>query len=392
MSIDDKSRGNKEENVGMKTPHVVLTRIIVLVFVGLWVVIPIITFLTGTELILWHCFMAAIVLSVAISCIHVLRPDRMIVAVFLGEVYNVYAREAPTQGICNTGIVWVFPPVINRAIYLPISVFTVPFQSSAANTKEEKKTNEKDAEPLVPVTVFQYLQLRLKPDVKGIRKFLEALPILQEYRPDLTTPHDLDFFTGINSSGVMVTETRQCPCIAAILLRELSSTVNEGVGRTIPDFPLSSALKDLETIEKSILEHFSKTIFTEAALLTDDGDPGAAVALFDFNVMGILPTNPDAAKALSAEITELKLAKGAIEKAKGAKKVRKLEGEGEKAYLTAVASTAITPEGRMALAATTLQKLPANTTLVAGPDIVTAVASKLLTSSTSPPVPGQPTP
>lgn len=371
----------------MSDSHRVISWLIAIVFAALWVIVPPVLGLNQGEITLWHAFMSLAAIAMIVPCFYLLRPDTMLVGTFNGDIYEVYAATGNgNRGIFGTGIVLIFPPVLAKGYTLPISVVTVPFINVSAMTCADKTLNEK----ATPVIAFLRLQFRLSPNLIGIREFLRALPVLQENRLDLTVPHHLEFFARIDELGKPLFEKRYCPCLAKILMIELQSTIAEAASRAIAAVSITTALLDRKVVEEKILAQFEGTVLTQANMLLKDDKPAHVCRLFDFNVEGIVPSDADTAKSLSAETKAQYTAKGQIAEARGQKKVRELQGQGDASYLGSVREETLKPGGQLVLQAQMFERLKATTTIVGSPNmLLDAAAAKIAqsapTSPTSPP-------
>lgn len=367
----------------MSGSHTVISWLIAIVFAALWAIVPFGLGLDGGEITLWHAFMSLSTLAMIVPCLYLLRPDIMIVGTFNGEIYEVYAASGNgNRGILGTGIVLIFPPILAKGYTLPISVVTVPFVNVSAMTCADETRDER----ATPVIAFLRLQFRLSPNLAGIREFLQALPVLQENRLDLTVPHLLEFFARIDELGNPVFEKRYCPCLAKILMVELQSTIAEAASRAIAEVSITPALLDRPLIEEKILSQFEGTVLAQANMLLKEDDPAYVCRLFDFNVEGIVPSDTDTAKSLSAQTKAQYTAKGQIAEAEGQKKVRELQGQGDASYLGSVREETLKPGGQLVLQAQMFERLKATTTIVGSPNmLLDAAATKMTQSAPTPP-------
>ncbi len=331
---------------------------------GIWILGMVVLWeLRPQDIAPWSICIVLIVLLMIAYSIHVLRPERMIVATILGEIYAVHAPigNAKRGSIPGTHIVVIFPPRIARGYMLPLSGFTVPFKPIRANTKRT------DIEAVTPVLAFVNLMVRLEPNLIGIRRFVQALPILLGSAPDLTQRTDMQFFKG-TKNGIPEFEDRPCICIADLLAQVLQPTIDEAVTRAIAEHSLSTALQSGQQIETKIREHLIGTLVDQAGMLvTNRSDPDFVCSLFDFNLIHIGPSDPDTAIAVSSEMRQSLEARGQIARSLG-----------EAQYRKNLAKEAETPQGQAVLASETMQNLPPGTQIVITPDLVTAIGSKLL--------------
>lgn len=377
----------------MNGSHAVISWLIAIVFAALWVVVPTGLGLDEGEIMLWHVFMSLTALAMIVPCLYLLRPDTMLVGTFNGEIYEVYAATGNgNRGILGTGIVLIFPPILAKGYTLPISVVTVPFINVSAMTKAGTDAETED-ERATPVTAFLRLQFRLSPNLMGIREFLQALPILQENRLDLTVPHKILFFAGMDAQGKPQTEERYCPCLAKILMVELQSTIAEATSRAIAEVSITPALLDRPLVEEKIKSQFERTVLAQANMLLEVTEPAHVCRLFDFNVEGVVPSDPETAKSLSAETKAQYTAKGQIAEAEGQKKVRELQAKGDTSYVRSVRKEALKPGGQLVLQAQMFERMKATTTIVGSPNmLLDAAAAKVVQSAPNPPPPTPTTP
>jgi hypothetical protein len=333
--------------------------------------------------------MGIIALSAIISSIYFIKPDRIIAAVFLGEIYGAYAPEIHQEnipidelnsGVGGTDIALIFPPFLATGYHFPLTGFNIPFASIRANTK---KTS---AEAVTPVDTFVTITMRLAPRRKGLQKLIQAIPALLEHGADLASvTGEMQFFVGMNLDGTPKLEPKRCVKVATILAEQLQQTLDEAVSRAVANHSLSKGLQSKKAIEESIKENLRDTIFEQAGFLKFDekGTPicGDACLLFDVNLADIIPSDADTAKAVSAETRENLNARGTIAQAKGESKAQQIRGKGDAAYVEEVARSVQTPEGKLVLTSQTLESLKTNTTLITTPDMLGAVASQILKSA-----------
>ncbi len=381
----------------MKLSHWCIVALIIGLFILVWYsVATLISFLLGPlELAVWHlCMSLVAVWAIAIST-SVLREDIMILSTFLGYVYRVDAPvDGVRQGILGTHFVVNFPPPLAKGYKLPLSLLTIPFEVVESNTREALPENENDrsvhsGESLTPVRIVLNLQIRLSVNLEGLQYLVRYLPILKKGK-DLTILEELTYATGINATtGELKKDTRKFPCMVKLLKEALQPTIDEAASRSIAGHTLSQALASKAEIEQEIRSHLVRTIFQDAHLISEKGEHGPACELFDINLGDIAPSNEEAVKALSAATRERYNAKGAIQKAFGESRSRRIAAKADADYLRHVAAQAKTPEGRFVLTSETLKNLPENTTLIATPNILDAVAAKIIQPPQEPKEPTQ---
>lgn len=340
----------------------------------------------GLEQILWNGSMAVIALAAIISSIYFIKPDRIIAAVFLGEIYGAYAPEIHQEntpidnlsgGIGGTDIALIFPPLLATGYHFPLTGFNIPFASIRANTK---KTS---VEAVTPIDAFVTITMRLAPRRRGLQKLIQAIPALLEHGADLASvTGEMQFFVGMTPDGTPKLEPKRCVKVATILAEQLQQTLDEAVSRAVAKHSLSKGLQSKKEIEESIKKNLQGTIFEQAGFLKFDaeGAPvcGDACLLFDINLADIIPSDADTAKAVSAETRENLNAKGTIAKAKGESQAQQIRGQGDAAYVEEVARSAQTHEGKLVLTSQTLRNLPDGTSLIATPDVLDAVVARVI--------------
>lgn len=375
----------------MKTPQVALSWSLVLVFVLVAVIGSNLCWHWGMGMfIAWLIFLATIIGITLSESVYLLRPDIMVMASFLGNAYEVYSPLPGRNNGYFGGIVIIFPPVLAQGQILPITGFSMPFSTNAANTKK------KGGEPITPVTVFVELTLRLPNEIKGLRTFVQAIPVIQRHW-NLTHPEKVEFFDRINSeTGKPEFVKRSGPCIAPLITEALAGTVNEAVSRAIADYPFSDVIVNRHKIELAVQRHLagfvkigeepSETIVNQARIFfvsdknTDHVDSDMGLA--DLNIADAIPSDHTTALALSAEKRAILISNA-----------RTKEGDGEAQYLLKVSAQVGTPAGMAALSSTTLLGLKTNVTVVAAPDMLTAALGKALVNTApvaTPPNPGTP--
>lgn len=329
---------------------------------------------------LWGVLCGLVILLMIAYSLFVLRPERMILATLLGEIYELYSPTAhgtgtAKRGTWNTDIAVIFPPILAQGYIFPLNGFVIPFTSVGGNTKKEGD------EALTPVIAFVNLTIRFAPNLGGLRRLVQALPVLLESEGgnDFTVETKMDIFKKIKVDGTPELETKIFPCIAKVLAKVLQPIMDEAVSRAVADFPLTKALLSKKTIEKKIKSHLKGTIVEHAGMLiTDATNPEYLCWLFDVNLIEFLPADPDTAKAVSAEMRQFLDGKGKIANAIAEATAKKKLADGDAEYVRLVAAQAQTPEGKLALASQTLQKLPPGTQLIATPGVLDAVVAQVL--------------
>lgn len=342
-----------------------LIGIVVSIPLTIWIIGAVVFwYVQPTSIFPWSVLTGLLMLLMVAYSTYFLRPERMVLATMLGEVYAVHAPtgNASRGSIPGTHIVIAFPPVIAKGYILPLTGFTIPFKLIRANSKEA------NGQTVTPILAFVNLMVRFEPNLRGLRRLVQALPILVDGACDLTAKIEVPFFCGVNN-GLPEFEQRQCMCIVSLLAEVLQPTIDEAVSRAVASCALSEALRSGEGIEEGIREHLRGTLIDSAGMLIDDrNDPDFVCSLFDFNIMHMSPSDPETATAVSSEMMEALRARGAVAKSVG-----------RAASLSNIAATATTPEGKMALAADAIKDIPPGTQIVVTPDLATAVAGKLLT-------------
>ncbi len=311
----------------------------------------------------WSVLVGLFMLLMVAYSTYFLRPERMILTTMLGEVYAVHAPvgNASRGSIPGTHIVIAFPPRIAKAYILPLTGFTIPFKPIRANAKEA------NGETVTPVLAFVNLMVRFEPNLRGLKRLVQALPVLVDDVCDLTEKVNILSFCGVNN-GLPQFEEIQCMSIVSVLAEVLQPTMDEAVSRAVANCALSEALRSGKEIEEGIRQHLRETLIHSAGMLISDrNDPDFVCSLFDFNIMHISPSDPEAAKAVSSEMTEVLYARGVVAKSVG-----------RATSLKNIAATATTPEGKLALAADAMKDIPSGTQVIVTPDLATAVVGKLL--------------
>lgn len=358
------------------SPHTVINFVISLLYVAIWVIVPGTWALTAQQLVLWHVAMVMVGLAMVAPCLHLLRPDAMLLGTFNGEIFEVYAPTGSgNRGILGSGIVLLFPPVLTKGYIFPLTVVTVPIVASGAMTKQVGKQR------LTPVTAYLGLQFRLAPHLEGMRGFVRTFPVLKGRSRDLTCPDNLQFYKEMTITGIALMEDKPSSCLARIMRDELQSPVAEATSRAVAGFPLKAVLRDWKPIETAILAEFPGTILEQANMVSmvSGTGIGTACTMLDFNVEKIVPSDPDTAMALSSETKEQYEASGRVARAEGDRTVREKQGAGEASFISQVAAQAATPEGLASLQAETLRKTGANVTIVTTPGaLLDAAAAKIV--------------
>ncbi len=374
----------------MKPSQIALSVIVVLLYVVTLGALAVATshYVRGA---LWACllFETVITLRIFASTLRSLTTNTMILLSFLGDPIRLYSPRN-SHGILGTGLVVPFPPGLVKANVLPIDAFDVPFASSGASTKKDTFVDPlsgKDiTEPMTPVTVFIQVTMQLPDNLPDMTIIAQELGILNdEHGDDLSHRENLKFYSG-HKDGVPDLQDLKVPCIAHTLQSLLQGTVNEGVGRAIPNYGLSAARKNSADIEIAIMEELSKpNKISEKAGLLSRQNPGnwreikvedsqqrvhifySRCPLFDINIITILPSNVETLKALSVETQKMLEAQGAIREAEGIATSTKLVAEQLK-----------TPEGRAAFNKDLAKALPQGTVLSVGVGSLDAAITKFM--------------
>lgn len=374
----------------MKLGQIVLSIIVVLLYI---ITLGALAFVTSlyAQGALWACllFETVITLRILARTFRALATDTMILLSFLGDPIRLYSPRN-SHGIFGTGLVIPFPPGLVKPHVLPIDAFDVPFASSGASTKrdtrQDKITGEKVIEPMTPVTVFVQVTMQLPDNLPDMTIIVQELGILdEEHGDDLSHRENLGFYSGYKD-GLPDLKDLKVPCIAHKMQSLLQGTVNEGVGRAIPNYGLSSARENSADIEIAIMDELSKpNKISEKSGLLSRHNPGkwnkievldsnkrvhvfySRCPLFDINIITILPSNAEALKALSVETQKMLEAQGAIREAEGIAASTKLVAEQLK-----------TPEGRAAFAKELAKALPQGTVMSVGQGSLDAALTKFM--------------
>lgn len=377
----------------MRLAHIVLNWVIILVFFGLWALVA--SMLASYEnipeyskksrelFVSWNVGMGIVMIAVAFHSIHFLRPDKMIVATYLKDIYAVYATN-------TIGIVFVGLPFLARAYVLPLTAFTLPFAPMGVNTqkRDDQKKRQRDGttvtikgEAVTPLLAYVTITIRLAPNLDGMKALLTSLPEILSRGIDLTRPAKMSFYERMKEDGTVQTKDQDCPTIAVPMSQDLESPLNEKLSQVVAKFSLSEALQTKGKIEDKVREKLSGTLFGHAGFVDPSTGPkmlGLACTLFDINLVELVPSDKDTAKAVSATAKAQLLAKAKIAEAEGDAGARQKMAEADAKYLEKVAAMATTDEGKLALASETLKKLPAGTQLIATPNVVDAVVTQIL--------------
>ena len=374
----------------MRKNHQWLVLGIVVMFALIWVITPTLFGLSGLDVTLWHTFMSIVILAVLIPSTYFLKPDRIIVAIFLGEIYRAYAPDIHGEkerssdlhrGILGTDIALIFPPLLARGYHFPLTAFTLPLVSVGANTAQLED------EAVTPVTVFLSITIRLAPSRSGLQQLIQGLPSLLENGADLASfTAEMNFYSGMEKDGTPKQEKRRCVKIAKLLAHALQPTIDEAISRAVAQYSLSKGLQSKKEIEEAVKLQLAGTIIEQAGLISvsnrKKAKVGDACLLFDVNLAEIIPSDKDTALAISSETRAKLTAKGGVATAQGSADAKKILGDGDAAYLRKVAQEASTEEGKLVLASQTLQNLPQGANVFVG---TTSVLDALVAKGTQPP-------
>lgn len=366
----------------MKKAHKVFAELVIGLFLGTWILGALAGWLafsfSGLEQILWNGSMTLIAFATIIASTHFIQPDGIIVAVFLGEVYGVYAPETPankgevsSKGIFGTDIVFIFPFPLAKAYRFPLTAFTLPINDVLANTRKT------DQEPLTPVKAYLSMTIRVCPNVHTLQKLIQTIPAILRSNQNLMGPdEEMEFLSEVSPEGEIVLKPKRCSILALRIENALRTTIHERVSRAIAHFSLSECLENSETLKNKIKEQMRGTIVEQAGLINEVSE--GIVPFFDINISKIIPIDKETAKFLSAETSALLKSRGHVAEARGLAEATVLEGEALAQYIEAVANQLKTPEGKLAFARELTKSLPEGTQLIITPGMIDAAIAKIL--------------
>ncbi len=374
----------------LTSPRFKITALILFLYGALWVTGLLLLMLVGPiEMTAWSAGMALIAFFAFLASLSIIRPATMILSTFNGDIDKLDARSGnTTRGIAGTHIVLNFPPQLTEAIFLPVSAFTVPLKPINGITREVKTNDGKILENATPVKGILEITIRLPKDLDQLVRIIENVDFIsgRDGDSDLIRQIPMEFYRANQARDGVEIDKRDCFKIAEVISRLVQPTIDEALSQVLPEFPLSVALGNRKQIESALLNQLQGTLIEWAGFLSPDMEQYGGK--HDFNLMDIVPTDTEAAKAISAGTRERYNALGRVERAFGRKRAEIILSEGTAQAITNKAD-AVRNGGEQAtqvLAAQAISDAASkNATFVAGLGLLDAGAAALTRQSSQQP-------